>query len=125
MLRFVLPLGLTWYRGDLPTADMGGMMFHRGNRGFLAAAPSGRLDELARRYKDVPSDPGFVESLEGMLCAPFDRDRQPRLIFVATDIAEPYELIEGTRRSVMILRGSESGTVQVCLGVGNRLPDWP
>jgi hypothetical protein len=96
------------------------MMFHRGNLAFRRAAPSGRLDELATRCQDVQDD-SFITPLRE---TPFDRDGMPRLIFVATDIDEPYELIEGTKRSVTILRRSETGAVRVCLGVGDRWPDW-
>ena len=122
----LLQLDLVWRKGDLLTSEMGQVTFDHRNQDFLNAAPSKRLDDLARCWENI-TDVAFVGRLRTMRSS-FERDRmRGRPILVATDLDARYQLIEGTTRCLRILGGIHPPMVRlpVCIGVGKRLPEWP
>lgn len=125
MLCDLLPLNLSWRKGELPTREMGEIIFDWRNEAFRNAAPSNRLRELARP-SNLIADLEFVGRVETMRSSEFDRDRMPKPVLVATNIDGPYHLIEGTARCVAIFLGVKPPieSLPVCIGVGDQFSTW-
>ena len=128
MLHDLLPLHLTWSKGDLPASDLDDVMFHWHNPAFSAATPSRRLGDLAPNADKI-TDGEFVQRLRRTRFDFDEMQMRGKPILVATNLSGPYLLIEGTTRSLTIFLERHTGRptmkhVPICIGVGDRLREW-